>query len=125
MPATKSPVSKKKFKTINEYVSSLEGKTKSHYKELMKIIKNEVPGAEGTISYNIGAFCYKDRVLIYLGGWKEHVSLYPKSKAMEEAIPVLANYEGNKGTIRFPLDKPLPAALIRRITKFRLKELTK
>lgn len=112
-----------KFKTTAEYLSSLIGKTKSATKELRSIIKKAAPKAEEVISYNIPAFKSEGRIIIWYAGWKEHVSLYPLSTAMMKAIKGLADYKSSKGTVKIPLGEKLPAAMITKIVKFRLKEL--
>jgi uncharacterized protein YdhG (YjbR/CyaY superfamily) len=112
----------KKFRTVDEYLASLEPETKRAVKELRKAIKGVVPKAEEVISYNIPALKQDGVGLIWYAGWKEHVSLYPGSSAMIAAIKGLAPYAGGKGTIKFPSDKPLPVGMIEKIVKFRVKE---
>jgi uncharacterized protein YdhG (YjbR/CyaY superfamily) len=84
-----------------------------------------VPNAEDMISYNMPAFKLDGKGLIWYAAWKEHVSIYPRTRVMEEAIKELANYEGAKGTIKFPLDKPMPFAMIQKIVKLRMLEIKK
>jgi uncharacterized protein YdhG (YjbR/CyaY superfamily) len=112
----------KKFKTVDEYLSSLDPGTKSIVKELRKAIKGVAPKAEDVISYNIAALKQDGLILIWYAGWKEHVSVYPASTAMIAAIKGLATYAGGKGTIKFPSDKPLPVGMIEKIVRFRIKE---
>lgn len=110
-----------KNKTVNDYIDALPAGTKKIVKELRKTIKEIAPKAEEKISYGIPSFHFHG-MLIWYAAWSEHISLYPRSRTMEAAIKELANYEGGKGTIKFPLDKPLPFALIKKIVKFRLEE---
>ncbi len=110
-----------KFKTVNEYQSSLPATTKEIFRELRKIINAAAPGAEETISYGIPCLKYHGG-LVWFAMWKTHYSLYPKSAKMEAAIKELSGYDGAKGTIKMPIDQPIPAALITRIVKFRIKE---
>jgi uncharacterized protein YdhG (YjbR/CyaY superfamily) len=109
------------FKTVNEYVAALPTTSKAAIKQLRQVIQEAAPDATEAISYNMPSFKYHGG-LIWYAAWKEHISIYPRTKLMEEALPELENYEGNKGTIKFPLDKPLPLALIRKIVKCRIRE---
>ena len=110
-----------KFKTVDEYQSFLPADTKNIFKQLRKIVKDAAPGAEEVISYNIPGLKLHGG-LISFAMWKEHYSLYPRSAKMEAAIKELEGYAGAKGTIKFPLDQPIPFDLIERIIMFRVKE---
>ena len=110
-----------KFKTVDEYLSSLPANTKSILKELRKTIKQAAPQAEELISYNMPAFKLHGG-LIWYAAWKEHISLYPRTSRMEAFIKELSEYEGSKGTIKFPIDRPMPFDLISKIVKFRVRE---
>ena len=113
---------KAKFKTVDEYLSTLPAKSKRMLKDIRNIIKNTVPEAEAVISYNIPGFKLHGAGLIAIAAWKEHVSLYPRTLRMQASIKELSKYEGGKGTIKFPIDRHMPLGLIRRIIKFRLRE---
>lgn len=116
-----TPTAAVKFKTVNDYQSSLPANAKTIFKELRKIVNDAAPGAEEVISYNIP--CLKlHGGLIWFAMWKEHFSLYPKSASMEKAIPELSEYDGAKGTIKFPVNQPIPTKLITKIIRFRIKE---
>lgn len=114
-----------KFKTAQEYIESLPAATKGLVKELRQTIRQVSPTAEDMISYNMPAFKLNGKGLIWYAAWKEHISLYPRTRIMEEAIKELANYEGAKGTIKFPLTQPMPFDLIQKIVKFRMQEIKK
>jgi uncharacterized protein YdhG (YjbR/CyaY superfamily) len=122
--ATKAPkkTSKKiKFTTVDEYIATLPAASKNAVIELRKTIRAAAPKAEEVISYNIPAFKLHG-MLIWFAGWKEHVSVYPRTALLQAAIKELSAYDGAKGTIKFPLDKPLPLALIKKVVKFRVQE---
>ena len=110
-----------KFKTVDEYFSSLPANTRSIMVELRKEIKKIVPEAEEVISYNIPAFKFHG-LLIWYAAFKEHVSLFPKTTAIKAFEEELSKYMVSKGTIQFPVNKPIPFGLITKIVKFRVKE---
>lgn len=113
---------KAKFKTVDEYLSALPTKTKTILKVLRKTIKQAAPQAEELISYNIPAYKLNG-LLIYFAAWKEHVSIYPRTSGMEKAFKKeLSGYEGSKGTVKFPINRPIPFSLISKIVKFRVQE---
>ncbi|HMK26620.1 MAG TPA: DUF1801 domain-containing protein, partial [Chitinophagaceae bacterium] len=94
---------------------------RSTLEKLRQTIKAAAPKAEEMISYMMPAY-KQNAVLVYFGGYKTHIGFYPTSSGIKAFKNELSAYEGSKGTIRFPIDKPLPLGLISRIVKFRLKE---
>lgn len=119
----------KRFKSIDEYIKSFPGATAKMLKTLAKVIKEEAPKAEPTISYNMPAFKLKKDlpaqaggVLVYFAGFQKHIGLYPMPSVIQAFKKDLVKYKTAKSTVQFPLDKPLPISLIRKIIKFRLKE---
>ncbi|MEQ1758485.1 MAG: DUF1801 domain-containing protein [Vicinamibacterales bacterium] len=93
-------------------------------KEIQGAIGAAAPGAEAAFSYRIPAFRFEGRPLVWYAGFTRHVSLYPIGTAIRTALaPQLRGYETSKGTVRFPLDRPIPVALIRRLVKARIAEM--
>jgi len=113
---TKKPVS------TDEYIAGFPKETQKVLKELRAIIKNTAPDAEETISYAIPTFTMNKKYLVYFAGYKNHVSLYPAPTGSASFEVEINPYRSGKGTLQFPLDKPLPFDLIKRIVKYRMKE---
>ena len=88
---------------------------------MRSIIKAAAQMAEEMISYNMPAF-QLDKMLVYYAAWHSHIGFYPTASGIEEFKEDLSKYENSKGAIKFPIDKPLPASLITKIVKFRVKE---
>ena len=109
------------FSTIDKYISTFPKDVQKKLESIRQTIKKSAPGAEETISYQIPAFKLNDP-LIYFASFKNHVSLYPAPRAAAEFKKELSEYKGGKGTVQFPLDKPIPLSLIGRIVKYRIKE---
>ena len=89
-------------------------------------IRKAVPLAQEVVSYNIPTYKLDSGPVLYFAGWKRHYSLYPANDVLVAAFKdELASYEIAKGTIRFPLSRPVPVKLIERIAKFRAKEVAR
>ncbi len=113
---------KTKFKTVDEYFSTVPGKARNVLEELRKAIKQVVPGAEEVISYNMPAFRFQ-KFTVYYAAHKKHIGFYPGSASVTSVFKdELMNFETSKGTIKFPIDKKLPVELIKNIVKFRVME---
>jgi uncharacterized protein YdhG (YjbR/CyaY superfamily) len=109
--------------TIDNYIAGFPEKTQAVLTKMRAIIKKVVPEAEEKISYGIPTF-FLNGNLVHFGGFKNHIGFYPTPSGIEEFKKDLAAYKGAKGSIQFPLDKPLPAELIKRMVKFRVQKNT-
>ena len=112
-----------KFETVNEYISTFPDEVKVVLEKVRKIIRKEAPEAEEAISYQIPTFKQNGKYLIYFAGWKNHISLYPIPNAVGGFKKKITPYIAGKGTLRFPLDKPIPYELIKEIVEFKIKEI--
>ena len=113
---------KTKYGSVDEYLSTMPEKVKDLLEEIRKTIKQIEPGVEEVISYNMPAFKFHG-ILVYYAAHKEHIGFYPGSSIVNEVFEKdLVKYETSKGTIKFPLDKPLPLGLIKRIIRFRIND---
>ncbi|MBO0888897.1 DUF1801 domain-containing protein [Candidatus Bathyarchaeota archaeon] len=87
-------------------------------------IRKAAPKATEVISYGMPAF-KQERILVWFAGFKHHIGLYPGVSGIESFKKELSGYKSAKGSVQFPIDKPLPLALVARIVKFRLREAQK
>ena len=106
--------------TIDEYIADFPENVRTHLEKVRAAIRKAAPDAEEAIKYQMPTFVLHGN-LIHFAGWTNHVGLYPGSKPIEMFKDELAKYEISKGTVRFPLDKPIPLALIGKITKYCVK----
>lgn len=100
---------------FEEYVASLPDESAAAVRRLCSIIREEVPDAGERISYHMPTFTLDGQSLVHVAGWKRHVSIYPLPDGDPELQRDAAAYSSGKGTVRFPLDQPLPEDLVRRI----------
>lgn len=112
-----------KTSSIDEYISNYPANIQKKLKEIRKIIKSEIKNGEESISYGLPTFKYKGKGVVYFGASKNHLGFYPFPSGIKEFKNLSDNYKTSKGTIHFPYDEKLPVNLIKRITKFRLKEI--
>jgi uncharacterized protein YdhG (YjbR/CyaY superfamily) len=111
------------FTSVDEYLAGQPAAARRLLTRVRNTIRKALPGVEETISYQIPAYKLNGRTVIYFAGWKEHYSIYPSTRVVVETLgDALSAYEVEKGTIRFPLDRPVPAGLIASIAKLRAQE---
>jgi uncharacterized protein YdhG (YjbR/CyaY superfamily) len=116
--------SKKKYKTIDEYIAQLPEGIREAMSKLRQVIEESAPDAEQKISYGIPTFDRNGKHLVFFGAYKKHISLYPVSSGMIEAFKSeLPQFQTSTGTLQFPLDQPIPYDLVKRIVELRVKEL--
>ena len=106
--------------TIDEYIAEFPDDVQKKMEKLRGAIRKAAPGAEEAIKYQLPTFVLEGN-LIHFGGYKNHIGLYPGSKPIEEFKKELSGYKLSKGTVQFPLDKPIPLGLVSKITKFCVK----
>jgi len=110
-----------KAENIDEYISGFPKNVQKMLKEMRATIKKAAPKAGAAIKYAMPTFTLNGN-LVHFAAFKNHIGLYPAPRAIETFKKELSAYEGSKGAIRFPLDKPLPLALITKIVKYRVKQ---
>lgn len=113
----------KPAKTVDEYLNALPLKVQKTLGQVRKAILSACPKAEEIISYRIPAYKYNGRIIIFFAAFKNHCSIYAMGYALIEKFRnSLKNYEISGTTIHFPLDKPLPASLIKKLVEARIKQ---
>lgn len=112
-------------RSVQAYIAECPPDARKVLKQLRTLVKATAPRATETISYGIPTFNLNGRYLVYLAGWKKHISLYPVTGGVaREFRDEIEPYRTGKGTLQFPLAQPLPKGLIRRIVKFRVSEVS-
>jgi len=109
--------------TIDEYVAEFPAPTQKLLQEVRALVAAAAPGATETISYAIPTFDLRGRHLVHFAAFERHLGLYPTSSGIAAFADELAPYKRAKGSVQFPLDRPLPVDLIRRIVEFRVAEV--
>lgn len=114
-------MAKTNFQSVDEYIAACPPDSQDYLRQIRDLIKTLAPEAKERISYQIAAFALSGRNFIHFAGWKKHVSLYPVPAGSEAFERQVEKYVDGKGTVKFPLDEPLPVKLIERIVKLHLK----
>ena len=107
---------------MDEYIASFPQETQKVLEDIRATVKAVAPDAKEKISYQIPTFELNGRNLIHFAGWKKHVSLYPVPAGDEAFEKKISKYVAGKGTLKFPLDKPLPMKLISKIVEYRVAD---
>ncbi|MGB7283643.1 MAG: DUF1801 domain-containing protein [Candidatus Acidiferrum sp.] len=115
------PPKKTRPKTIAEYIDAVPEEAQKKLRELRACIRKATPGAAESLKWGMPAFSYK-RILVTFAAHKTHIGFYPTPSAVSAFAKDLSKCATAKGSIQFPLDKPLPLSLIRKIIAFRVRE---
>ncbi len=107
--------------TIDEYIAGYPEDVQAILSKIRATIREEAPEAEETIKYRMPTFML-DGNLVYFAAFKNHIGFYPIPTGIEKFKKELSAYKTARGSVQFPLDKPIPYALIRKIVRFRVKE---
>ena len=109
--------------TVAAYIAKAPPVARRALKQLRAVIKAAAPGITERMSYGIPTFDLDGKRLLYIAAFKEHVSVYPVTAAMvAKHGKAIARYRAGKGTLRFPLNAPIPVALVAKLAKVRVKE---
>ncbi len=110
-----------KFETVDDYIAHTSEKTARLLKQLRKCIRQSAPQAEECISYNIPAY-RQGGPLVHFAAYPKHIGFYPGAQAIVDFKKEIAAYKSAKGSVQFPIDRPLPLKLVEKIVKFRVKQ---
>src|SRR3982074_2116701 len=111
-------LTKQKPRTIDDYLEGVSADQRIALEKLRKTIRAVAPKIEECISYGIPAFRLNGRSLVFFGAWANHCSFYPGNSAtLKKFRNELRNFQTSKGTLRFPPDKPMPVALVKKLLK--------
>jgi uncharacterized protein YdhG (YjbR/CyaY superfamily) len=108
-------------KNITEYINAAPKETQKKLREIRACIRKAAPGSEEGMKWGMPAFSYR-RILVMFAAHKHHIGFYPTPSAVKAFADDLSKYDTARGSIQFPLEKPLPLPLIRKITAFRVQE---
>ncbi|MCD6024252.1 MAG: hypothetical protein K0Q91_1168 [Fibrobacteria bacterium] len=112
----------KSGQTLDAYIASFPPATQTILKKIRDIALKAAPGSEGVVSYGVAAIKRGGTYVVYFGGYPKHVSVYPVYANDPVLGKAIAAYSSGKATAKFPLDKPVPYALITKIVKEKVKE---
>lgn len=114
-------LAKQKPKRMAEYIKAAPYEAQIKLREMRACIRAAAPGAQEDIKWGMPAFSYQ-RILVMFAAFKNHIGFFPTPSAIQAYRKDLAKYKFSRGAIQFPLEKPLPFSLIRKITAFRVRE---
>ena len=117
-------LAKTRPKTIDEYIQAAPKEAQKKLREMHACIRAAAPGAKEGLKWGMPAFSYR-RILVTFAAFKNHIGFYPTSSAVTAFAKDLSKFSTARGSIQFPLVKPLPLSLVRKITAFRVKENVK
>jgi uncharacterized protein YdhG (YjbR/CyaY superfamily) len=114
-------MNRKVSKNIDDYISHYPKEVQRLLKQMRQTIRKAAPQAKEKIGYGIPTFTLNDN-LVHFGAFKDHVSFFPTASGITAFKKEFKGYKVSRGTVQFPLDKPLPLSLVSRIVRFRVKE---
>jgi uncharacterized protein YdhG (YjbR/CyaY superfamily) len=112
---------KTKPTTVTEYINAAPKEARQKLREMRATVRAAAPGAAEGLKWSMPAYSYR-RILVTFAAFKHHIGFYPTPPAVKAFAKQLSGYKTASGSIQFPLDKPLPLDLIRKITAFRVRE---
>ena len=112
----------KRITSIDDYIASFPAETQVVLERVRQIIRHSAPEATETISYGMPTFDLNGKHLVFFAGWKQHISLYPLPAGDEAFQQELARYQRARGSIQFPLNKPIPYDLVEQIVTLLMRE---
>lgn len=113
---------RRQFGTMDEYIKTFPSDVQSILEKMRQTIRRAAPEAVEAISYQMPTFKLNSRNLVHFAAFKSHIGFYPVPSGIEAFKKELTPYKQGKGSVQFPLDKPIPYDLVEKIVKYRVKE---
>lgn len=107
---------------IDTYIDTFPPEVQDHLRKIRALILEIAPGATEAMAYGMPGYKTRDKPLVYFAGYKNHIGLYALPSGHQAFATELAGYKQGKGSVQFPLNKPIPYELIKRMVRFRLEE---
>jgi uncharacterized protein YdhG (YjbR/CyaY superfamily) len=120
VPLRKSSARKARPTSITEYINAAPKEARKKLREMRACVRAAAPGAKESLKWGMPAFSYQ-RILVMFAAFKHHIGFFPTAAAVKAFAKDLSRFATSTGTIQFPLEKPLPSALVRKITAFRVR----
>ena len=117
--------SKEQFTTIDEYIRTFPGEVRRELEKMKKTIQEAAPDATEAIRYQMPTFRLNGKNLVHFAAFRHHIGFYPIPSGIEAFKKELSVYKQGKGSVQFPLDRPVPYELVKKIVKFRVAETMK
>ncbi|MCE5213499.1 MAG: DUF1801 domain-containing protein [Methanobacterium sp.] len=114
-------MSRKKYQSVDEYVSAFPESVQIILEKMRMVIRESAPEAVETINYGMPTFQLNGN-LVHFAAYKKHIGFYPTPSAIEAFKDEFSSYKSSKGAVQFPLDKPIPYDLVRKMVIFRVRE---
>lgn len=112
----------KSIKNVDEYIADFPTETQAILEEIRAAIKTVAPNADESISYGMPGYKLNGKPLVYFAAFKNHIGFYATPTGHAEFAEELSKYKQGKGSVQFPIDKPMPMDLITKIVKFRVRQ---
>jgi uncharacterized protein YdhG (YjbR/CyaY superfamily) len=119
--AERTTMDKKQISSVDEYIQKAPPQAQEKLKELRQIVQASATAATEKISYQIPTFYLRGN-LVHFAAYEKHIGFYPGASAIAHFKDQLTQYKSAKGSVQFPIEKPLPVSLIKKIVKFRVEE---
>ena len=116
---------KTSFLSVDEYIKTFPKDVQRILEKMRETVKKAVPGVVEGISYQMPTFKLNGKALVYFAAFKSHIGFYPIPSGVEPFKKELSPYKKGKGSVQFPMDQPMPYDLVKRIVRFRAKQLLK